>query len=671
MLKTTAKILLLIWLAVALLPMLAGCENVANSQTPVPTGEGSFEANAQRRDFYTKKQGGGHDVFTLMLYMCGSDLETYGGSASGDLDEIYYGLSSGLGDKLNIIVETGGAKEWEIALIDSSINQRWLMDVDGLVHLEDIGLRDMTDPDTLTDFIRYCAEYFPADRYGLIMWDHGGGTLGGFAVDEHFPESTEMSISEINAALSDAGVKFDFIGFDACLMATAETAFMVEQHADYMIASQRVEPGMGWYYVDFISALSADTSIDTLELGCIIVDSYIREAKESYYGNELTLSVIDLSYISDLFYYLYDYFSSAEYALINDAAFVEISRARYDSRVLTGNKDQVDLVYLVDNMAVMESEALMESLERCVAYNGATIANHNGLCIYFPYTDLSWVEEALDIYYDIGIDENYRNFISTFATLMVGGQIYGGSGSGNPYGDDYDEDCWQEYWVDYELIDEYCDYYAENCYSGELEIYEKGDYYALWLSEDDWDYITDIELEVYLDDGEGYIKLGQDNLYSFDEDGELIVEFDNTWVALDGQIVCFYAMEDVEEEGFWYSWGVTPAELNGREVEIVLMWDDENPGGYVVGVRNIYDSSVTGKGIFELHDGDEIYFLCDYYTYDEEYIGNYYWGGLTVYGELEVSYEDVGNDDCLVYYLLYDIYQNMYWTEPLLYYYDW
>ncbi|MCR5235609.1 MAG: hypothetical protein K6E34_00220 [Lachnospiraceae bacterium] len=36
---------------------------------------------------------------------------------------------------------------------------------------------------------------------------------------------------------------FDFIGFDACLMATVETAYMLSPYADYMIASEEFEPG--------------------------------------------------------------------------------------------------------------------------------------------------------------------------------------------------------------------------------------------------------------------------------------------------------------------------------------------------------------------------------------------------------------------------------------------
>lgn len=44
--------------------------------------------------------------------------------------------------------------------------------------------------------------------------------------------------------------KFAFIGFDACLMATVETANMLVPHADYMFASEETEPGYGWDYTE-------------------------------------------------------------------------------------------------------------------------------------------------------------------------------------------------------------------------------------------------------------------------------------------------------------------------------------------------------------------------------------------------------------------------------------
>ena len=56
-----------------------------------------------------------------------------------------------------------------------------------------------------------------------------------------------MSLSGIKTALKDAGLKYDFIGFDTCLMATTETALMLSEFADYMIGSEETEPGIGWF----------------------------------------------------------------------------------------------------------------------------------------------------------------------------------------------------------------------------------------------------------------------------------------------------------------------------------------------------------------------------------------------------------------------------------------
>ena len=60
----------------------------------------------------------------------------------------------------------------------------------------------------------------------------------GYGYDEKYPGQGSMTLDEINTALENAGVKFDFIGFDACLMATAETALVCSEYADYMIASE-------------------------------------------------------------------------------------------------------------------------------------------------------------------------------------------------------------------------------------------------------------------------------------------------------------------------------------------------------------------------------------------------------------------------------------------------
>ena len=625
----------------------------------------SDESNGDaRRDYRVTTKGDGEDVVTLMLYMCGSDLESEGGSATTDLNEIAYAEIS---ENVNIIVETGGAAEWQNSMVPSDTNVRWQSTNEGLELLEDVGLRDMTDPESLSDFIRFCADEYPADRYMLVLWDHGGGTMGGYAVDQNFPDSECMSITEINSALADAGVIFDFVGFDACLMATAETAFMLDQYADFMVASQRVEPGDGWNYTPWITALSQNTSINTLELGRIIADSFIEHNEDGYFGRELTLSVLDLTYVNGLFDELYTYFEKTEAALINDQAFMQISQARYDSRAMEDNFDLVDIQHIVQNLEIAESADVLKMLDSCVAYNAATIEHYNGLCLYFPYANLEDVGKALHIFDAIGIGDSYQGFITSFASVMAGGQIHAGGG-GSPFGGP--EGGLGEYgdWMQQELVDDYAEYYDENSYSDELPIVEKEDYFALQLPPEVWELMTAYELSVFMEAGEGeWLDLGSDNVYEFDDDGDLIVDFDYTWVALNGEIVCFYAEEEQKEGDYWMSYGYTPCRVNGRDAEVVIVWDSENPSGYVPGYRYQYEGSIAQKGVIPLGKGDRLEFVCDYYTDADGYQESFVYHELTIDGELSVSYEDIGDANCEIYYVLYDIYGNTYWTESLYY----
>lgn len=621
----------------------------------------------EQRDYRVQPKGNGEDTVTLMLYLCGSDLESQGGAATSDLMEI---MEASISDQVNIVVETGGALEWQNDLMDPDTNERWLITDEGIAFLQDAGPQDMSLGDTLADFIRYSSETFPADRYMLVLWDHGGGTVDGYAYDERFGNDEMMPIAELNQALSDAGVIFDMIGFDCCLMSTAETAYMVEKYADYMVASQRVEPGNGWHYTPWIDALSQNTSIPTRDLGKIIVDSFIEASADGFYGSELTLAVTDLTYIPQLFEGLNEFFSQAQPKLLSGDNFISTSRALGSNRAADDNYDLIDLAYLISSME--GSQELLYRLSQCVAYNGTTIDHYNGLCLYFPYTDLSKVDDAMEIYNQIGIDTAYQEFITSFASVMVGGQVYNQGGTGNPFDlEGFDLSSWlDEDWLDEDLISDYEWFYEENCYDGsELFIEEKGDEFVLSLSDEDWELITAIEQRVFLDDGEGFIDLGADSMYEFDEDGDLLINFDNTWVALDGELVCFYTIEDYyEDDDNWYSYGAVPVLYEGKDAQIIVMWDAQNPYGYVAGWRYTATGSSSQKGLFEMTDGMRFDFLCDYYTYDGEYDDQYLWGDITVNGPIEVSYEDVGSGDCLVYYELYDVYGNSYWTESVIYY---
>ena len=167
------------------------------------------------------------DTFTLLVYMCGADLESDAAHASGDLRELIEEAGLPAGGGVRVLVETGGSQSWALAGVSGEGNQRHLVTQDGLETVESgLGRRNMGAAETLADFIRYGISHYPADRYGLVLWDHGSGPLLGVCFDPLF-DGDSLTLSELSQALSDglpAGERFDLVALDACLMGAVETA---------------------------------------------------------------------------------------------------------------------------------------------------------------------------------------------------------------------------------------------------------------------------------------------------------------------------------------------------------------------------------------------------------------------------------------------------------------
>ena len=182
----------------------------------------------------TKILGSGKDTVTIMVYMCGTDLESGSGMATSDLQEM---AAAKLGANVNLLVYTGGCRQWRNNVVSSNVNQIYKVESGGLRCMEkDMGAAPMTKAETLSTFIKWCTKNYPANRNMLIFWDHGGGSLSGYGYDEKFKSSGSMPLKGINDALKDGGTTFDIIGFDTCLMATTENALMLSAYGDYMVA---------------------------------------------------------------------------------------------------------------------------------------------------------------------------------------------------------------------------------------------------------------------------------------------------------------------------------------------------------------------------------------------------------------------------------------------------
>jgi len=139
-----------------------------------------------------------------------------------------------------------------------------------LRELADLGETNTADRHVLADFVRWGITEHPAERYALILWDHGAGWQG-FGVDESETPRARLALSDVRNAIAEgtqaAGVgRLAVLGFDACLMGTLEVAATLAPYADYLVASEELEPAHGWGYRIVVSRFSrhADTSVHVI-----------------------------------------------------------------------------------------------------------------------------------------------------------------------------------------------------------------------------------------------------------------------------------------------------------------------------------------------------------------------------------------------------------------------
>ena len=664
------------------------------------TGTLDTSVDNKAREKYTDIIGNGQDEVTLMIYLCGTDLESRSKMATSDLQEM---IGANISDNVNVLVYTGGCKQWKNNAFSSDKNQIWKVTSKGVTCLEkNMGNVSMTDEDTLSTFIKWCAKKYPANRNMLVMWDHGSGSVKGFGYDEKFASSGSMNLAEIDKALTDGGVKFDFVGFDACLMATAETALMLTEHADYMIASEETEPGIGWYYTNWLTDLSKNTSISTLELGKRIIDDFVNTCASKCAGQATTLSIVDLAEYEATVPEVLKKFSADTCELIQNEEYAIVSNARSGAREFGSSSklDQVDLVHLAKNMNTKEGNALAEALLGTVKYNrtSSNMTNAYGLAIYFPFRKATMVDDAVETYKEIGMDQDYMRCIQEFASMEVAGQAASGGTttpipsltggysasssdmitqllgsflSGNVSSISGLSSSNTGFLTNSSLSEEMLsNYFRSNSFDDSYLTWEESyNGYVVSMPEQEWQLVQSLQANLFFDDGTGYIDMGLDNVYEFDEEGNLLAPEECTWIAINDQPVAYYHMSTVDDGADYSITGRVPILYNGDRAELILEFTDENPYGSVVGVRRVYvngETDTVAKTMDTVKDGDVIDFVCDYYTYDGEYQDSYMLGEqMVVDGELVISDVYVDETRANYTYQFTDIYNQTYWTEPV------
>lgn len=568
---------------------------------------------------------------------------------------------------MRLVIQTGGTYEWYADFSNTSMQR--FVNIDGDIDLVD-EVRDgnMGDPDTLSEFVSWGVENYPAKHMGLVLWNHGGGSISGVCFDEK-NNNDSLSLREIDRALNSVydqmTDKFEFIGFDACLMSTLETANILVPYARYMFASEETEPGGGWNYCDIMNYLAENPDADGVELGKMQCESYYRHCIDNGDSVGTTFAITDLSKLDDLLVS----FNRTAQEMYESGRLNDIARAVYSADNFGGNNrsegytNMVDLAGLlkaVEPYAPSASEAL-EDLREAVIYNitGTQHSGAGGLSLYYPLAVQG--SQELSIFSDICTSSYYLAFVDAAAYGTTGGDIAGYDNS-DIIGDFVD------FW-DFDYIAD--DDIGTN--SGDFDIiggdstirvddiyFDDDGIYTVQLSDmDAFNYATCC-LFMELDGTSVFI--GEDDEVIIDYDNMLLEDnFDGTWPSLDGMPLA------IETVSVTYDLSVytCPVLLNGKQTNLRIEYDWIAGEWRVVGAWAGIDpeTGAAARETVTLRDGDVI---CPaYYVMTDEYDDYIYGDEYTVNGDIKIEYSELYEGDYSYSMMLYDVYGNFYLTDSV------
>lgn len=263
------------------------------------------------------------------------------------------------------------------------------------------GEMNMGAASTLSGFINWGLQNYPANHYMLVLWDHGANWEG-VCVDDSSSYDiltpNELATAFATVRATHPGFTFDVIGFDACVMSSLEVYYEIYGYADYFIASQLNEPAPGWNYAMGLGALASNPLMNGLSASIYMADAFVESYATPYPGyfqEDVAMTVVDASIIPDVV------------SRLNTLSAEMISRMPHDHNyyqqawlnTVMVESDYLDLLGFADNLrltaptAAVRSyayslyNATLSSLEYVSYFDvpgGNDAGSINGISIFFP-----------------------------------------------------------------------------------------------------------------------------------------------------------------------------------------------------------------------------------------------------------------------------------------------
>lgn len=562
---------------------------------------------------------------TLLVYMCGSDMED---AACDDLIEM---ADVEAGDAITVVVLAGGSESWSIE--DLKGGSRTLAVIrDGYFDkLEDWGRASMGSTESLEEFLRYGLTEYPADRTIVVLWNHGAGSEGGLCFDATTKEEDGLTLVEINEALSRVsssvpGFHINVFGCDACMMASYEMSALLSRYdIDYYVASEETEPGTGWYYTAWLSALKKDPGMSDEDLCRLIVDSYMEKNLASNPNDYMTLSAVRLSEIPALTSSM-EKFASSMTGQIQGGNLSAVRRGR--SRMFTfgsyddASWDMVDLGAVLDTYAQFDPVNAAEAkrcLSRAVFVSSQTdnMETCSGMSVLIPQDTTEAYGEFKNGFQLSAVIPNWLAFVDNYVALVSGGHYHITATDACPITSGYDyPDTFvpSDFYPDESLFwnDDQETYEPQTVAGNEVTISDTDQGFTAVLSQEDLSYLDYVEgvlmMNVSDDELECYVELGimRNNLVDW-KTGKVCSLFDGYWPVFGDQLVPMY--DQSKNDRILRS--LIPIKLNGQPTYLVVVFPVSESGvgqvGTVLGTNAGYDESgLPIRAITKLKEGDVI-----------------------------------------------------------------
>ncbi len=263
-----------------------------------------------------------------------------------------------------------------------------------------LGEMNTGDVETLQRFVEWGIKSYPAQRYALVIANHGGGWQG--ASSDESSDDQMISLAGLARALDggvlDAGIdKLDLLVFNACLMGELEVWSLLAPYARYGVASEEVTYGLEGF-ANAMRDLVDDPTMSASDLGASLVEYFAESYVENDMGDTLTMSEVDLERLPDLEQAM-DMLSEALIADTDTAeTILAVAQGLAHSptfadtdREFFGMIDLRSFLLIVERISanpdvVEAAQQTLEALDNAVVanYAGQDVSSVGGLSFFFP-----------------------------------------------------------------------------------------------------------------------------------------------------------------------------------------------------------------------------------------------------------------------------------------------